>query len=132
METRRHKPPKPASQAVLSGMQLTLNAKSPHKPHGASRLVQETSAWPVIKTRRSSAPALYGCEDLSIIIPDTTTSMHGNEHTPPRGLAPPGRPPRRDTYGVRVHTFKGEWYRYLFLTAFAVRDGHTSAAMQVT
>ena len=43
--------PKPASQGVLSGMQLTVRVTR-RKPHGASRFVQAMSAWSV-ETRRA-------------------------------------------------------------------------------
>ena len=66
-----------ASNVVLSRMQLTFHATRP-APHGASRLVQATSAWSA-KTRRSPSrhyrdARVYG---------HTTTAMHDNEYAPP-------------------------------------------------
>ena len=66
-----------ASNVVLSRMQLTFHATRP-TPHGASRLVQATSAWSA-KTRRSPSrhyrdARVYG---------HTTTAMHDNEYAPP-------------------------------------------------
>ena len=72
---------KSASKAVLSRMQLTLHATRP-TPHGASRLVQATSAWSV-KTRH--APSRH-CRDERVYV-HTTTAMHDNEYTPPPPVA---------------------------------------------
>ena len=59
-----------ASQAVLSGMQLTLHANR-RIPHGASRLVLAMSAWSV-KTRH--APSRH-YRDVRVY-GHTTTAMH--------------------------------------------------------
>ena len=66
---------KSASQAVLSRMQLTLQATR-RTPHGASRLVLAMSAW-LVKTRRT--PSRY-CKDARVY-GHTTTAMHANEYT---------------------------------------------------
>ena len=84
---------KSASQAVLSGMQLTLEATTRRTPHGALRfwcrrfalLVQVMSAWSV-QTRR--APSRY-CRDTRVY-GHTTTAMHGNEYTPPHPVGAAG------------------------------------------
>ena len=66
---------KSASQAVLSRMQLTLDATH-RTPHGASRLVLAISAWSV-KIRR--APSRH-CRDARVD-GRTTTATHDNEYT---------------------------------------------------
>ena len=76
-----HMREKSVSQAVLSGMQLTLHATRP-SPHGASRLVQAMSAWSV-KTRRVSPrhcryARFYG---------HTTAAMHDMSTPSPLSLS---------------------------------------------
>ena len=89
---------KSASQAVLSRVQLTLHATR-RTPHGASRLVQVSSAWSV-KIRR--APSRY-CRDTRVFYGHTTTAMHDTEY-----LLLSRHPPPRDrgfrSYWVMIHT----------------------------
>ncbi|CAN0060285.1 unnamed protein product, partial [Laminaria digitata] len=82
----------PASQAVLSRMQLTLHARlAEQTPHGASRLVQASNVWSV-KTRRAPSRhcslvgetptcsvALSGCEGLL----SWDYGIHDTDYTPP-------------------------------------------------
>ena len=97
---------KPATQVVLSRMQLTFHETHP-TPHGTSRSLQAMPVWSV-ETRRASSrhsrdAKVYG---------HTTTAMHGAEYTPiPPPLlcythptcirylthGTPGRSPRRKT-----------------------------------
>ena len=71
---------KSASKAVLHRMQLSVHATRPTS-QGASRLVQEMSAWSV-RTRR--APSRH-CGDARVR-GRTTTAMH--DMTTPRPLTP--------------------------------------------
>ena len=70
---------KPASQAVLSRMQLTLHATR-RSLRGASHLVLAMSAWSV---KNRCAPSRH-CRDARVY-GHTTTAMHDNEHCPPPG-----------------------------------------------
>ena len=72
-----HKVPKAVSRAVLGRMQFTLNATR-RTPHGASRLVQERSAW-LVKTRR--APSRHSRD--ARVYGHTTTAMHQLSTPPP-------------------------------------------------
>ena len=73
---------KSASPAVLSRIQLTLHAAR-RTPQGASRLVQEISAWSV-KTRH--APSRH-CRDARGY-GHTTTAMNETEYSPPTHPTP--------------------------------------------
>ena len=79
LQERTHMVPMSASKAVLSRMQLTLRATR-RTPHGASCLVQATSAWSV-KTRR--APFRH-CRDARVMVVRLRLCMILN--TPPPAL----------------------------------------------
>ena len=69
--------PKSVLRAVLGRMQFTLHATR-RTPHGASRLVQATSAW-LVKTRR----ALSRRSRHARVYSHTTTAMHKLSNPPP-------------------------------------------------
>ena len=83
---------KPACQAVLSGMQLSLHATC-RAPHDASRFVHATSAWSM-KTRRS--PPRH-CWDAGV-----------DGHTPaavPDISTPPPLPTKRFPADIPLNAF---------------------------
>ena len=72
-----------ASQAVLSGMQLTLHATR-RTPHGASRLAQATFAW---SAKPRHAPSRQ-CRDAGVCV-HATTAMHEIEYISFNDYPPP-------------------------------------------
>ena len=60
---------KPAAQAVVGKMQLTLHGTR-RTPNGAFRLVQEMSAWLLGESPTRSVPVLQACEG------SMATAMH--------------------------------------------------------
>ena len=77
MQDSTRKLTKPASQAVLSGMRVTVYATR-RTPRGASLLVQAMPVW-LVKTRR--APSRH-CGDAGVY-GYTSTAMHDMGTPPP-------------------------------------------------
>ena len=98
--------PKSVLRAVLGRMQFTLHATR-RTPHGASRLVQATSAS-LVKTRR--APSRHSRD--ARVYGHTTTAMH-KLSTPPR---PPSPVPRPGSYQVFLcASWLSIWHRGFFV-----------------